>query len=163
MNVNLRYVGVKLWFRRKGRQLTSFLRNSAQNRTFNVCENLREKQRGPPKTQRLLRGTNVEHQCQKFTLHSSWIRTLSCLDISGVCQVPLHADYHVFKTRETDGGRDVVRDTLFEQNRCVGREFRVCGERRDEGRSIVVPCRMRDNISCPSQGKRHRRKSRGDV
>ena len=139
VNVSLINVGVKLPFGREGRELISFLGNAVQNRTFNTCKSLRGKQRGPPKTQRLLGETNVGRRCQKLTSRSSGTRTLSCLGISSVCQVPLHIDCKVFKTRETDGGRDIVRDTLYEQNRRAGSEFGVCKKRRGEGKSVVVP------------------------
>ena len=45
------------------------------------------------------------------------ILTLSCLDICTVRYVALYADYDILEVRECDGGRDIVRDALFEQNR----------------------------------------------
>ena len=49
--------------------------------------------------------------------------TLSPLDISGVRQVPLYADQNVFERRENEGGQDIVRDALCEQDCRVGSEF----------------------------------------
>ena len=84
------------------------------------------------------------------------------LDIGGIRQVPLHADYNVFKMRENDGGQDIVRETLFEQDGRVGSEFGVYGKRGGECGSIVVPSRVRDDVSGPSQRKRHGRYNGGD-
>jgi len=161
--MNLENAVMRLPFGRKGRELTSVLGNSVQNGVFSASENLRGKQRGPPKTQRLLGETSAGHRCQKPTSRNSGIRTLSRLDIGGIRQVPLHADYNVFKTRESDGGQDIVRETLFEQDGRVGSEFGVCRKRCGECGSIVVPSRMRDDVSGPSQRERHGRYNGGDV
>ena len=82
---------------------------------------------------------------------------MSRLYINSIRQVPLHADDNILEIRETDRGQDIVRDALFEQNRRVGGEFRACGKRCGESGGIVVPCGMRDDISGPSQSKRHER------
>ena len=79
---------------------------------------------------------------------------MSRLDISGVGQVPLHTDYDVLEIWKTDGGQDIVREALFEQNRRVGGEFRDYGKCCGKSGGIIVPSRMRDNIIGPSQNKR---------
>ena len=116
---------------------------------------LREEQCGPPKTRQLLGEMRTGYQCQRHTSHGLGMPTLGRLDISSVRQVPLYADYNGLERRETDGGRDIVREALCEQDRRVGSEFWVCRERRGEGGSVIVPSGMRDDVSCPSKTKRH--------
>ena len=82
---------------------------------------------------------------------------MSRFDISSVRQIPLDADNDIFETRKTDGCQDVVGDALFKQDRRVGGEFWVCGECSGKGGGIVVPPGVRDDISGPSQDKRHGR------
>jgi hypothetical protein len=91
------------------------------------------------------------------------ILTLSCLDISSVRQVSLHTDDNVLEMREMDRGQDIVCDALLEQNCGVCGEFWACGKRCGEGGGIVVPCGVRDNVSGPSQSKRHGRQSGGKI
>lgn len=88
---------------------------------------------------------------------------MSCMDIRSVRQVPLHADYNILEIREEDGGRDVIRDALLEQNRRVGRELWVCRKRCGKGGGIVVPWGMRNDVSCPSQSERRGRESGGEM
>ena len=151
----LRDVGVKLSFGRKGQKLTSLPGISVRNRRINACTNFRREQRNLPKTQRLLGEMDAMHQCQKLRSRSSGIRTLSSLNISAVRQVSLHADYNIIESREDEGGQEIVADALLEQDRRVGSELGICGKRRGEGEGIILACRMRDDISCPSQSQRH--------
>ena len=108
-----------------------------------------------PKTQQPLAGPDINFGNSHTPRYG--ILTLSRLDISSVRQIPLDADDDVFETWEMDGCRDVIRDTPFEQNRRVCSELWVCGQCSDEGGSIVIPLGVRDNVSGPSQSKRHRR------
>ena len=91
------------------------------------------------------------------------VPTLRRLDINGVRQVPLHADNNIFEVREMDGSQDIVYDTLFKQNRRVVSKFGVCSKCCDEGGGIVMPLGVRDDISCPSQSKRHGRYGRDEM
>ena len=76
---------------------------------------------------------------------------MSRLDISGVRYVPLYGDYNVLEILEEDGGAQIVSDALFEHDRRVRGQLGVCGKRIGEGESIILPCRMRDDVGCPSQ------------
>ena len=64
---------------------------------------------------------------------------MSCLDISGVCQVPLDADENIFKGGERNWSQDIVGDTLLEQDHHVGGELWVCGKCRSKGGGIIIP------------------------
>ena len=78
---------------------------------------------------------------------------MSRLDIRGARDVPLYADYNVLEILEKDGGAQIVSDALFEHDCRVRGQLGVCGKRIGESESIILPCRMRDDVGCPSQSK----------
>lgn len=84
------------------------------------------------------------------------------LDIGSVRYVALDANYDVLKFREFYGGRDIVCDALFEQNRSVCRKAFVCGESCDKGGGIIASWGMRDDVSCPSRCSKGYGKQRRD-
>ena len=110
-----------------------------------------------PRTERPLTGANNNHQHQKFASSSSRIHTLSLLDIGSIRYVPLDADDDILKFGKFEGGRDIIRDTLLEQNCRVFRKVLVCCKSFGKGWGIIVPWRTRDYISRPGRGEGHRR------
>jgi hypothetical protein len=164
VNGNLINVGMRSPLEREGHAPTKILRNPVRNRIFNAFffpsgrNNATYRSPSNCYAKRIL-GINTRTSCRMV----GGILTLSCLDISSVRQVSLHTDDNVPEIWETEGGQEVVRDALFEQNRRVGGEFWACRERCGEGGGIVVPCGMRDDVSGPSQGKRHGRQNRSEM
>ena len=124
---------------------------------FNACKFQESEQRDLPKPRQSLVGVNNKYQRRYFTSHGLRMLTLSRLDIGGVRYVTLYADQDILEFRECDGGRDVVRDALLEQNRRIYQKVFVCGEGRGKGGGVILSWGMRDDIGCPSRNKGHGR------
>lgn len=82
---------------------------------------------------------------------------MSLLDIGSIRYVPLDADDGILKFGKFEGGRDIIRDALLEQNCRVFRKVLVFCESFGKGWGIIVPRRMRDYISRPGRSEGHKR------